>query len=186
MKRHHVNPEFVSMPCNPSEIHFQNYILPNTLGRLETEEVAARIISFSHNKIDKWVGVSWSQLVTMMKEDEAKYHKMDEMRKVHNVEMDMWFRRCQRHFWLRILTLGFYKFTEKPRPQLPILELIFQNLPFSCIFAQDGSRRLIDAIHELVEKGFLKLKEDNVKGTRIFYPTPKLIDFLLQCQKTKP
>ena len=46
-----------TMPCLPKDISIGHYFLPNTLGRSEREEAAARIISFSH-QLDQWVGVS--------------------------------------------------------------------------------------------------------------------------------
>lgn len=180
MKMYHLPADLASMPCQPDDIRFRfNYAIPNTLGSMETEEAAARIISFSKN-LNEWTGVSWDQLVEMMRAEYEEQKKMDKATEAHNAAMEVWFSQLHRHFWLSVLTLGIYAlFVRKPervRVQQPEV-----NLPFSGIFPF-GPQFVINGIQELLEKNYLKKESDEAEKTEILYPTPKLIGFLLQCQ----
>ena len=52
------------MPYAPREMQFPRYALWGTLGSSPAEELAARMITFSQ-AADRWVGVSWTQIVKM-------------------------------------------------------------------------------------------------------------------------
>ncbi|MSU54696.1 MAG: hypothetical protein EXS48_02610 [Candidatus Staskawiczbacteria bacterium] len=180
MKVYHLPTELATMPCQPSDIRFRfDYVIPNTLGSMETEEAAARIISFS-KKLNEWTGVSWNQLVAMMKAEYQEHKKLDKATEAHNAAMEVWFSQLNKHFWLCVLTLGIYAlFVRKPqrvRVQQPEV-----NLPFSGIFAF-GPQLVINGIQQLLEKDYLKKESNEAEGTDILYPTPKLIGFLLSCQ----
>ena len=56
------------LPCGPNEIRFRRYLLPSTLGNVETEEAAARLLSYSQD-VGRWVGVSWPRMVATMREE---------------------------------------------------------------------------------------------------------------------
>jgi len=58
----------VDAKYTPGKLVFPHFALPSTLDRAEREEAAARIVSFSQ-QLDKWVGVSWKQLLTMIKSE---------------------------------------------------------------------------------------------------------------------
>lgn len=170
MKVYHLPAELASMPCMPRDIRFRfDYAIPNTLESMETEEAAARIISFS-KKLNEWTGVSWNQLVAMMK---AEYEE-------HNAAMEVWFSQLHRHFWLSVLTLGIYALCVR-KPERVRVARPEVNLPFSGIFAF-GPQLVINGIQQLLEKDYLQKESDEAEGTDVLYPTPKLIGFLLSCQ----
>lgn len=58
----------VKSTYTPGKLTFPAFMFPSTLDRAEREEAAARIVSFSQ-QLDKWVGVTWKQLATMMKNE---------------------------------------------------------------------------------------------------------------------
>jgi len=68
--------DLAEMPCQPCEIRFPKYALPMTIGKAESEEAAARIISFSQ-EAGEWTGVSWNQIIKMMKRDYEDYDEKD-------------------------------------------------------------------------------------------------------------
>jgi hypothetical protein len=172
-----------TMPCMPKDIGIGYYFLPNTFGRAEREEAAARIISFSH-QLDQWVGVSWTNIVKQMEEDYKKDLAAKEKLDLHNERTDEWFRQLYRHFWLCVFTFGIYAlFVQKPeRPRATQED---QDTPFSGIYLF-GPCHVAVGIQELVEQRMLMLKkvagsvgEDTVD---VFFPTPALVSRIMEVQ----
>ncbi|TSC58812.1 MAG: hypothetical protein Greene041619_358 [Candidatus Peregrinibacteria bacterium Greene0416_19] len=181
MKVYHLPTDLAeAMICQPREIplHF-HYLMPNTIGRVEQEEAAARILSFSRD-IGEWTGVSWNQLVDQMRGEYEEQRKLDEWNRAFHEMMDNYGRKVQVHFRLSVLTLGVYALLVQ-KPQRPGAERPQVHLPFSGIFAF-GPGHVVTGIHELLQKEFLQMQTDEVEGTDIFYPTPKLVHHLLHCQ----
>jgi hypothetical protein len=56
----------VEMPCNPSDLEFERYLLADTFGSAEQEEAAARLIAFSQDADNTWVGVSMGQFQELL------------------------------------------------------------------------------------------------------------------------
>ena len=170
------------MPCSPKDIKVWPYCLPSTLNRAEREEAAARILTFSQ-KLDQWVGVSWPQLVEMMKHDYELEQKANAIRR-HNMEEE-WrvANELRRRRTLSIITLGLYAlFVEKPSAQLK--EELTEKVPFTIVFLM-GPNAVIEGIHELVERGFLQHVQegDGENKMSIFFPTPSLVNQIMKVQK---
>ncbi len=169
------------MPCSPRKIGIGRYFLPNTLGRMETEEAAARIISFSH-QLDQWVGVSWSKIVEMMEEEYKKDAASKEKLDRHNERMNLWFRQLHRHFWLCVLTLGIYALFAR-KPDFSAEKEEEPDMPFSGIFLF-GPDHVATGIHELLKQGMLKKVTEREGDSRfdVLFPTPALISRIMEVQ----
>lgn len=169
------------MPCQPRKIRIGHYFLPATLGRLEQEEAAARIISFSQ-QIGQWVGVSWPKIVDMMKEDYEKNRVYRETQlDRHNERMEAWFGRLSLHFWLCVLTLGIWAlFVRKPERKTDRQE---PDMPFSGIYLF-GPQHVVTGIINLIELNMLKkvTKGDGEDTIDVFLPTPTLISKIMEVQ----
>jgi len=62
------------MPCDPNSLGtVSRYSLPNTLGQVEEEEVAARIISIAQD-MGEWCGISLYYLFDIAAEEVVEYH----------------------------------------------------------------------------------------------------------------
>jgi len=170
------------MPCLPSEIGIGHYFLPNTLGRAEKEEAAARILYWS-KKVGEWVGVSWQKV---SEEVIAEYEKNKEINEANSRNMEKIRRyntkvsdRHRKICW----TLCLYAlFSKKPvRPELE--EVPEHDLPFSCIFTH-GPQFVPAGINELLDENLIRKEErgEGEDGFTVFFPTPKLISRILQVQ----
>jgi len=170
-----------TMPCNPRDIRIGHYALPSTLQRAEREEAAARILTFSQ-QLDSWVGVSWSRLSQMMREELEGFQTWNKAQR-HNHEEEWRFAAVARKYHiLCIVTLGLYAlFVAKPKKQLR--EVPEFNMPFTGIFIC-GSGHVVEGIRELIDGGMLKhVKEGEGDNARdIFFPTPTLISTIMQKQ----
>lgn len=169
----------VDMPCNPEGILFrQKYVMPGTLGRMETEEAASRIISFSF-EAEKWVGVTSRQLEEMIRHDKAHCKEFEQQMDLYQGELDRYHKSMHVYSWIFWLTLGLSalfisKSTPPKKPQ--------DNLPFSGVFAF-GAGHIARGIEELLHNEYLQLEIFEAEDMSILYPTPKLVNFLLKCQE---
>lgn len=169
------------MPCSPRSIQIRRYMLPSTLNRVEPEEAAARILLFSQ-QLDQWVGVSWSRLVEMMREDFALNQSVQEAH-AHNVGEEF---RVANAMWkyrlLCVLTLGLYAIFEK-KPQAQMREVRADKVPFSAIFLF-GPDKVVEGIQELIENGMLRraCEGEGENAFDVFFPTPKLVTRIMKVQ----
>lgn len=169
------------MPCSPRDLKIYPYVLIGTLGWAESEEAAARVITFSQ-QLDQWVGVSWPRILEMMQQDYELHQKSQEVRH-HNLEKQ-WrvARELRRRRIFCILTLGLYTlFVSKPTAQMH--DEPTEKVPVSTIFLM-GPQGVVNGIHELIEKGMLRHVQED-KGESIldvFFPTPALIARIMQKQ----
>ena len=169
------------MPCSPTDIGINLYALPATLDRMEREEAAARILSFS-KELNQWVGVSWQRLIQQMQKD-LEEHQADqnEVEDYHRVLQE--FRKYR---LLNFLTLGLYsRFIKKPVvPEFPEY-----NLPFTGIFLW-GAEHVITGIRELTEAGMLRIETEeggeSEEALDVFFPTPALIQRIMEKQGVAP
>jgi len=167
--------------CPPRRLRIGYYFLTATLGRMEIEEAAARIIFFSH-QLDRWVGVSWHRIVQMMKEDYDKEKAFEEKLERQNERMDAWFGQVNRHFWFCILTFGIWMlFVGKPQQPAESEEL--PEMPLSGIYAF-GPEHVVTGLHELIVRGLLKkvTDGDGESARDVLFPTPALISRIMEMQ----
>jgi hypothetical protein len=171
-----------TMPCNPQDIRVGRYDLPDTLQRAEREEAAARIITFSQ-QVDSWVGVSWSRLAQMMREEFEEQKRWNDVRRQNHQE-EWRFAAAMRKYRIRcIATLGLYAlFATKPVKNLREVPLL--SVPSTGIFIC-GPKHVIEGLRELVELGMLKHVQEGDGDTArdIFVPTPILISTIMQKQQ---
>lgn len=156
------------LPCNPNQIRFPKWLLPDTLGRMEREEAAARIISFSQ-QMDQWVGVSWPKLLEMMKADtDLIAAKQEEnKRRFHDRQSQTFFKKF----------LNFLGFGKKKEVEEEI------TIPFTALLLY-GPQAIVNGIHELLDAGFLKQEEirDGEETVSVFFPTIKLVQTIMEKQ----
>ncbi|TSC60898.1 MAG: hypothetical protein G01um1014107_205 [Parcubacteria group bacterium Gr01-1014_107] len=169
------------MPCSPKAITVCHYVLPSTLDRMEREEAAARILSFSQ-QLDQWVGVSWPCLIKMMQKEYETYRSIEEAYD-HNFNEPRRVRLAvMRHNILCTLTLGIYAlFAAKPTAQMR--EIPDEKVPFSGIF-MFGPQHVATGIRELIEKGMLRHVQEGEGESAfdVFCPTSALVLRIMQKQ----
>jgi hypothetical protein len=173
------------MPCRPEALTIYPYVLVSTLGRAEQEEAAARILSFSQ-RLGQWVGVSWKRLAemmiaefeTMQKIEEARRHNWEEKGRVHEA--------MRSYHLLSMLTLGIYMLL-RSKPTAQLKEEPREKLPFSGIY-MFGPDHVATGIRELLETGMLRqmTESDGESTVDVFFPTPTLIERIMQVQKVSP
>jgi hypothetical protein len=170
-----------AMPCKPRDIKIGRYSVGPILGHMEKEDVAARVITFSQ-QLDRWVGVSWPRIVQMLKE-ELEAFTAHNSAKHHNMKEEDRFNNATSHYrMLCTWTLGLYTlFVKKPEKNLKEVPAFKQ--PFSGIYLE-GPNFVVNGIHELLEVEMLKLVQENdgEKTIDVFFPTPKLIQLIMQKQ----
>jgi hypothetical protein len=170
------------MPCTPGEIGaIWHWVFPATFNRMEREEAAARLVSFSQ-EAGRWVGVSWNRLVEMMQTD---YKELFEYQKAqeHNWREERRALRSNRQHRLRsILTFGIYgRFVKPYEPKfVPVND--YQEI-FTGIFSSRGAGFVAEGLTELVEKDLLRQlveREGQPDELRVFFPTSALIERIMQ------
>jgi hypothetical protein len=170
------------MPCNPRDITVGKYGgLMATLDRMECEEAAARILTFS-KQLDRWVGVSWTKLAEMMSKElneerlrrEARRHNMSEEWKFEAAMA----RRRKACFW----TIGIYALCVA-KPVKNLVEVPRFDEPISAIFHR-GPGHVFEGVVELVHSGMLRMVvvEDEGKKHDVFFPTSGLIENIMRKQ----
>ena len=172
--------EVAAMPCSPKEFHIMKWAFPGTFERMEREEAAARIVSYSQ-KLDTWVGVTWAQLVEMMRQDHILAQTGHELQRQNELGQREFASRMRRHWFFSILTLGIYALcVQKPAEFTPVPP---PDLPFSGTFMY-GPPFVAEGVHELIDRGlirYVKTDEDEGRGD-ILFPTPALVARILEVQ----
>jgi hypothetical protein len=81
-----------------------------------------------------------------------------------------------------LLTLGIYAIFAK-KPSISLVEEPVVDAPFSLVFMQ-GPQSVVNGIHELLERGLLKLVEVGAGEDQktIFFPQPAMIQRILEVQ----
>ncbi len=172
--------EVAAMPCSPKEFHLLKWTLPGTFERMEREEAAARILAHSQ-ELDTWVGVTWAELVEMMRQDHAMAQAGHELQRQNELGRQESASRMRRHQILSVLTLGIYAlFVRKPAEFAPVLP---PELPFSGTF-MFGPQFVAEGVRELIERGLIRhvqTAESDCQGDLLF-PTPALVARILEVQ----
>lgn len=156
------------MPCAPNQIKVWFWGCPDTLGKAELEEVAARLISFSQ-KLDEWTGVTWAEIAQQLTEETKVAVNIEQALLDYDRRMDS-YRRL--NFW----TCGIYgKYV--PVPMRPIFD---ENAKPASIFSWQGPMALVHTLMKMRDEGLVRC-EDAGKNV-VFYPTPALIERIMQAQ----
>ncbi len=172
------------MPCEPCELSIGHYFLPDTLGRSEDEEAAARILSFSQ-EASCWMGVSWPHLQLMMMQDLRNRQEEDAWLQRRNAAWTAWENKVWWHSLYGWLSLGVYLLFAHRPPQPDIADPPGEDI-FSGIWVCGGSH-VISGIHSLLRKGMLKreIRIQYDKEVEVFFPTPLLVKHIMQKQGVK-
>lgn len=167
-----------TMPCSPRAIWLGRYILPSTLGRMEREEAAARILLFSH-QLDQWVGVSWPRLGEMMREDFRQYQLAQEELDQGLDQFRLAERHLRRYYILSICTLGLWALFH-PKPTETLMPTTKSEMPLSGIFVF-GPQHVVTGVHELLEQGLLRRETASEEGKEfdVLFPTPGLVSLIM-------
>jgi hypothetical protein len=96
-----------AMPCFPKDIIVGEYELPDTLGRVEQEEAAARVLHFSQ-EVDDWVGVSLGRLAEMIIVEHKTFQEILRAQLLNESEERRVRREVRRYYMLCVATLGVY------------------------------------------------------------------------------
>lgn len=172
--QHHLPPSLTPMPCQPRNLHFPRYALPNTIGKMESEEAAARILSFSQN-LNEWTGVTWLQILEKMKEEYEQERQLFDAGIQERAARENYDQALRKRFWLSILTLGMYAlFTANPVE--PVRKESKTEIPFSGIYVF-GFQHVLMGIQELLHRQLVLVEEKD--GVEIIYPTPELVQLAL-------
>ena len=174
MKKHDKD----KMPCSPDKIHIWHWALPNTLGKAESEEMAARILSFSQ-EIGEWIGVNRSAILVQVQEERDMCHRKDS-----NYQNSLYRQRhyrtaLKRYNLLCYCTFGLWRQLINEPIHPGIIEI--PDTPISLVPSY-GLHVITHGISLLLGQELLRVERDN-SGERVFFPTPLLIKRIMQAQK---
>ncbi|MEI7498081.1 MAG: hypothetical protein WCK11_02260 [Candidatus Falkowbacteria bacterium] len=139
-------------------------------------EMAARIVAVSH-LMGYWVGVPEKILWEQISKDVVGWrHRQEDIRQNHDniISADHLFWKW---VWHGIITLGIYWLIHA-KPVATITPL--RQIKPSGIYA-GGSRYVRSGLAELINIGYIRKKDLTEFGV-IYYPTPKLVDFVIDRQ----
>lgn len=174
MKKHDKD----QMPCSPDKIHIWYWALPNTLGKAELEEVAARILFFS-KELGEWVGANRSAILTQVQEERDMYHKKENNYQNSLYRQHHYKTALKRYDLLCYYTFGLWRqFVDEPiNPGL----IEIPDTPISLVPSY-GLHVITQGINLLLDRELLRVERDNL-GEKVFFPTPLLIKRIMQVQK---
>lgn len=150
---------------SPSDIKVGKYIIPDSLGHVEYEELAARIITIAQEE-GVFVAVSYQQIV----QDISKNTSSLEDRWLEPQTMEALFEKIV--FPIRDAFYRFMKGEEYSNSGL-VNETVTSVISVTSV-------NLAQEIKNMIEKGFLHLSQ--VNGKDYLAPTAELIDKLLHAQ----
>jgi len=143
------------MPCRPQELKICRWAIPGALGDAESEDIAARIISFSFGS-GIWVGVTRRRLVQMLTDDLSLALAWEAYKNALSK---------RRWYW------PFAGAAIKPTAEMPA----------SVVFLPNGTYNLLRAVHLLARRGMLELVTAN--NEVIICPKPALVQAIMASQK---
>ncbi|MBT5820525.1 MAG: hypothetical protein HOI24_03685 [Candidatus Magasanikbacteria bacterium] len=164
-----------TMPHHPKEFRIPHYALPDTFGRMEDEEVAARIIEHCKQK-GEWCRIELDPFLSGI-ELEYLAIKQDSIRRndllEYNKQSKAVYKKNMFLYRLKMATtLGMYRFFGN-RPVTPNVKTVPKHyLPFTgAIF---GIRHVHEGIRGLVQKDAIQI--DVAQGKHWIVPTSKLLE----------
>lgn len=170
------------MPCHPRDINIFHWALPQTFGKTEQEEIAARLLDILQKEGNDWRGVTWKELAGHMLADAELLQQQSVIHEENRKEELRYTSEMRKYVSLSVLTLGIYMLTyKKPRKNLQGAS----EAPFSMLLmGEQGYDMLTNAIHTLIEKGMLVKKDINEKDVA-FLPTKAFAQVIMQKQGLK-
>lgn len=163
------------MPCGPRQIRIWHWGMPNTLGRMEREEAAARLIVFSIH-FGAWVGVSFARIGEMCVADIEAQRNALAIREANYVETERVAKANRRRGWLNFFTLGWYGRTH---PEEAASVMNTPDVPMTGIYVF-GPQHIITGFQELRDDGMVRIED--VDGQDVIYPTQKLLHRIMEVQ----
>lgn len=163
------------MPCGPRQIRIWHWGMPNTLGRMEREEAAARLIVFSIH-FGAWVGVSFARIGEMCMNDIELHRNALAIQEANYAETERVAKANRRRAWLNWLTFGWYGRTH---PEESVKVLNTPDVPMTGIYVF-GPQHIITGFQELRDDGMVRIED--VDGKDVIYPTPKLLQRIMEVQ----
>ena len=164
-----------AITISPRQICFGKYIIPNTLGHSEHEDIGARIVEASVGQ-DQWVGMSYRKLSGILV-DELKTMMSNE-----SIRYERFKKENSKGFLTRLKE---YFLGSEPEPHETEKEIT--GLPFSILTFQlftqgsNGPAILGHEIRTMAEKGYINLIEDGDEA--YLMPTQKLADAVYKAPK---
>lgn len=166
------------MPCGPRQITIWEWMrLPSTLQRVEREEAAARLITFSR-LFGAWVGVSWPRLVKMCEDEMELLQARDRVRYANRLERErVATANAERLGWRNTITCGWYA---RMYPEQVANQQSVPEVPNSLV-QMTGIRFLVTGIKELRDNGMVRI--ETIDGNDVVFPTEQLVLRIMEVQK---
>lgn len=175
MKKH----DKEQMPCSPNKIHIWHWALPNTLGKAELEEMAARILSFSQ-EIGEWIGVNRSAILVQIQEERDMWHRKESNYQNILHRQRQYKTALEKYNFLCYCTFGLWRRLVDEPIHPGMIEI--PDTPLSLVPCY-GLHVITEGINLLLGEELLRIERDNF-GEKVFFPTPLLIKRIMQAQKT--
>ena len=165
-----------NLPDRPKDFQFPRYVLPETFGRMEEEEVAARIITFCQQNGNAWCKIPLDafisaidlEYVAIRQDGETRRHILQNNREKEGAYLrELFLYRLK-----MLLTFGLYTFFQEAPNKPELLPLPESAPPMTGAFF--GIRHIIDGINGLREKGVIGI--DTEGGSHLIVPTVHLIE----------
>jgi len=170
----------VNMPASPTQFAVPKYFLPQTYGRVEQEEAAARIITICQ-EAGCWCGISVERLYDMMQAEYHDFRRYKENDERYHKDLARFERQRILHVVLAIVTLGIWALLfDKPKPPAKPPTLM---IPFSGIF-MSGFGHVRVGLQELLDRGMIHLVDDVEADSDVIFPTPKLLEPITRFQRS--
>ncbi len=137
-------------PVNASDLKLVKYVAMGTLGSVEKEEAAVRLILFSQEQ-GEFVGVPWNEVMLLWAQEAKEFVKNKPLKKTS--------------LQIRIVRKISALFKKPEVPQQPIFS--------PTILVGLNAQNLINAFWELIELGLVRKEKHN--EVDYFFPTPALV-----------
>ena len=155
---------------NPCDYAFPHYALPNTFGKQEMEEAAARLIAHCQRE-GKWGGLSVADMAKTMKEEHISYMEVMNGRQEERRVQEEIEKSIQKYNLMSIATFGIWMLMYKKPELVPVKS--HPDLPFSSIY-MFGPMKVFTGIGMLQEREYVTVKVIDEK--EIIFPTSKLLE----------
>lgn len=168
-------------PCSPKDLVVRQYAMTGVLNRMEEEEMAARILSFSQWN-DQWVGVTLELLTHMFQQESEVHQEHSVALTTYHAVKEQYERELHEYYWKCLWTLGVYTlFTSKP--QAPTAPAWYGPASIIQIY---GPQAAANGLRNLADNGWVKYIEADAESgaEHIFVPLPALIERIMQMQNT--
>ncbi len=168
------------MPCSPDKIRILYWALPNTLGKAELEEAAARILSFSQES-GEWVGVNKSAILAQIQDERDMYRRGEKNHRKNLYRQQQYRKAMKKYDLFCFFTFGLWR-RWKDKPEQPRV-IDITEAPFTVVPIY-GLQAISQGINLLLDKELLRAERGNF-GERILFPTPLLIQRIMQAQQAQ-